>query len=328
MKYIDSPWNDAFYNMALEEYVFESLPRDQQYFMLWQNKNAVVVGKYQNTLAEINRDYVTRQDISVVRRLSGGGAMYQDLGNLNFTFVVDQSGAKNLDFRLFMLPVIEALAKIGIRAEQNSRNDITIDGKKFSGNAQYNKQGRTMHHGTLLFDSRLETLGQVLTPSLDKMQSKGVKSVKSRVTNIAPYLTAPMTMQQFKDLLVQEIFQLNPVEPYVLTRQDLEGIEALRESKYATWEWNWGTSPACTVEKKRRFDFGSVCLQLDVDKSQVRQAHITGDFFGNGDISRLEQALVGCRLEQTQLAQALQDIDIEEYIAGMHQDVLIDMLLN
>ncbi|MDL2214535.1 lipoate--protein ligase family protein, partial [Clostridia bacterium OttesenSCG-928-O13] len=164
MRYIESPTNDAFLNMALEEYVFESLPKSEEYFMLWQNKNAIVVGKYQNAVEEINADYVRENDITVVRRLSGGGAMYQDMGNLNFTFVVDQNNDKTLDFSIFIQPVVRALAQMGVAARQSSRNDIVIDGKKFSGNAQYNKKGRTMHHGTLLFNSRLDTVGKALNP--------------------------------------------------------------------------------------------------------------------------------------------------------------------
>lgn len=205
MHYIESPYYDAFSNMALEEHVFENLPYTDSCFMLWQNRNAIVVGKYQNTVEEINADYVRKHDIDVVRRLSGGGAMYQDMGNLNFTFVVDQSTSHALDFSIFIQPLVQALDKIGIVAVQSGRNDIVVDGKKISGNSQYNKNGRTMHHGTLLFDSNLDTISKALNPKPDKIASKSIKSVRSRVTNIADHISAPMDMANFKQLLRHEM---------------------------------------------------------------------------------------------------------------------------
>lgn len=318
MRYIDSPSNDAFFNMALEEYVFEGLPRDDDYFMLWQNKNAIVVGKYQNTVEEINGDYVKENGISVVRRLSGGGAMYQDMGNLNFTFVVDQNTSKSLDFSLFTQPVVHALAQIGVQAETGSRNDILIDGKKFSGNSQYNKKGRTMHHGTLLFHSNLNVIQNALNVKPDKIQSKGVKSVRSRVTNILDYIPEKITLPQFKEILVQHMFSADAgLSAYELTEQDLAAVQKLRDEKYATWEWNYGRSPAYNLVKERRFPFGGVTLSLDVEGGTLRSVDFSGDFFGNGDIEELGAALVGTPMREEALEAALASVEVDYYIKGM-----------
>lgn len=327
MRYIESPSTDAYFNMALEEYVFEAMPKDDEYFMLWQNKNAIVVGKYQNTMQEINAEYVKEHDIAVVRRLSGGGAMYQDMGNLNFTFVVDQNADKSLDFDVFIRPVVKALGQMGVTAEQSSRNDIVIDGKKFSGNSQYNKGGRTMHHGTLLFGADLSVVGHALRPKADKIQSKGVQSVRSRVTNIRDALPRPLRLDEFKTILLAQMFEANKLEPYILSEEDLRAVQALRDEKYATWDWNYGRSPACNVTKERRYPFGGVTLLLDVDGGSVRSVRFEGDFFGNGDIGELAKKLAGCALREEDVRAVLAGVDVGYYIRGMTAEELAELLL-
>lgn len=327
MRYIESPYNDAYTNMALEEYVFEGLPKTDEYFMLWQNKNAIVVGKYQNAIEEINTDYVRDNDITLVRRMSGGGAMYQDLGNLNFTFVVDQNASRTLDFSIFIQPVVRALAKMGVTAEQSSRNDIVIDGKKFSGNAQYNKNSRTMHHGTLLFSSKLDMVGKSLNPKPDKIESKGIKSVRSRVTNITEYLTTPIGMEDFKCILRQEMFDANQLIDYQLTDADQAAVDTLAKEKYSTWDWNWGRSPACDVQKRRRYPFGGVELAMQVKGGVIKDAYITGDFFGNGEIADLQDKLKNVPLQKAAMEKALGGIDVGAYISGMDRDTMVELLL-
>ena len=196
---------DPTFNLAFEEYVFESMDQNETYFMLWQNDHAIIVGKHQNTIEEINQDFVKEQGIKVVRRLTGGGAVYHDLGNLNFTFIVNNDSGKPFDFQSFTRPVVKALQSLGVNAEFNGRNDITIDGKKFSGNSQYAKRGRVLHHGTVLFNSKLDTVQNALKVKKDKIESKGVKSVKSRVTNIADYLEPGFTLEDFKKALVSYV---------------------------------------------------------------------------------------------------------------------------
>ena len=201
MNYLNLFTTDPAFNLAVEEYVFDYLPKDRMYVMLWQNDNAIIIGKNQNTLAEINESYVREQGIRVVRRLSGGGAVYHDMGNLNFTVIADAQG-ENLDFGRFCALVVKALQRVGVQAEINGRNDMTIDGKKFSGNAQYLRQGRVMHHGTILFDSNASVLANALQVDEAKIQAKGVKSVRSRVTNVRPCLPEDMTLPQFRQIQI------------------------------------------------------------------------------------------------------------------------------
>ena len=236
LSYLDLMTTDPSYNLAMEQYVFDCLPRDRMYFMLWQNGNAIIVGKYQNTISEINEEAVRERGIRVVRRLSGGGAVYHDMGNLNFTFITDADGSGTLDMKLFCEPVVRTLAALGVKAEVNGRNDITIDGKKFSGNSQYLRQGRVMHHGTIMFDSDLSVVGEALRVDPTKIQTKGIRSVRSRVTNVAEHLPERVTLPEFRRILLENILRENPGEEYPLTPDDLAAVEKLRDNeKFRAW---------------------------------------------------------------------------------------------
>ena len=198
LSYLDLMTTDPSYNLAMEQYVFDCLPRDRMYFMLWQNDNAIIVGKYQNTISEINEEAVRERGIRVVRRLSGGGAVYHDLGNLNFSIVADAENAVHIDFELYTQPVLRALREMGVDVQLSGRNDITIDGKKCTGLAQRISNNRILHHGAMLFDTDLTTLSKALNVRRDKMESKGVKSVVSRVTNIKPYIKEDVDVIGFR----------------------------------------------------------------------------------------------------------------------------------
>lgn len=327
LSYLDLTTTDPAHNLAMEQYVFDSLPRDRAYFMLWQNDNAIIIGKYQNTLAEINQPFVEQHGIRVVRRLSGGGAVYHDLGNLNFTFITDAGDARELDLKLFCLPVVRALERIGIHAEVNGRNDITIDGKKFSGNAQYLKNGRVMHHGTIMFDSDLSVVEQALRVDPSKIQAKGIKSVRSRVTNVRSYLPQDTSLLEFRSLLLESILSETPGEEYILSAQDLAAVEALREQRYAAWDWNYGASPICTLMKKQRFD-GCGCIEvyLSVSKGLIDGVEFRGDFFSTSDLGELSEKLIGLRPEAATYAAALQNVDISRYFTGLSNEQFLLLL--
>lgn len=327
LSYLNLTTTDPAYNLAMEQYVFDSLPRDRAYFMLWQNNNAIIIGKYQNTLAEINQPFVEQHGIHVVRRLSGGGAVYHDLGNLNFTFIVDAGDTKELDLKLFCLPVVRALDRIGIHAEVNGRNDITIDGKKFSGNAQYLKNGRVMHHGTIMFDSDLSVVEQALRVDPSKIQAKGIKSVRSRVTNVRAYLPQDTGLSEFRSLLLESILSETPGEEYILNEQDLAAVEALREQRYATWDWNYGASPICTLMKKQRFDgCGCVEVYLSVSRGLIDGIEFRGDFFSTSDLSELSEKLIGLRPEAAAYTAALRSVDISRYFTGLSNEQFLRLL--
>jgi len=325
MKLIQWNQQDATFNLAAEEYLFSGLDPRQEYMRLWQNRNAVIVGKHQNTVEEVNADYIRQHGVQVVRRISGGGAVYHDLGNLNFTYVLNVE-SEQLNFRAMNQPIMEALGRMGLQVEFTGRNDLTIDGKKFSGSAQHVRGGRVLHHGTLLFDVNMDILGSVLSVKEDKIASKGVKSVRSRVTNIRDYLPG-MSMETFKARLEQILITDEGWERCEFTPQDIAAITALRDTKYNTWEWNYGRSPEYDIKKERRFSAGGLSIYLRVDKGEMRAVRIFGDFFGSGEISDVENRLCAVKLRHEDVRAALAGLDIGQYIHGITVDELVQMIV-
>lgn len=318
MKYIINNSNDTAYNIALEEYAFKHLSEEDQLFLLWINKPSIIVGRHQNTVAEINRDYVREHGIEVVRRISGGGAVYHDFNNLNYTIISKEDEDKAFDFKSFSTPVIKTLDKLGVTAKFTGRNDLEIDGKKFCGNAQAYINGRIMHHGCLLFDVDLSVLAKALTVSKDKIESKGVKSVRARVTNIVDELPEKIGIQDFRDLLLEDMKQEYPeMTEYVLSKEDLAAIQTLKEQKFATWDWNYGKSPDYNVRRITRFTGGQVEIFADVVSSKIQAIKIYGDFFGIEDVTAVEKALIGVPYERTDVLQALQTLHLDRYFAGI-----------
>ena len=311
--------NDAYFNMAVEEYVFTHFTDD--IFMLWRNEPAIIVGLFQNSLAEINLDYVKEKNIKVVRRLTGGGAVFHDLQNLNFTFV--ESNSKG-NFRTFTQPIIEVLNGIGVDARFEGRNDLMIDGRKFSGNAQCVSNGRMLHHGTLLFDTAMTDMSNALKVNPIKFEDKAVKSVRKRVTNISEHLKSPMTVLQFADLIMKHIMETRAnCQPYEFTDEDLAAIKKLRDEKYSTWEWNFGHSPKYSYSKMIRTKGGNVELHLNIEKGIITAAKIYGDFFAKRDVSDFEKLLIGVRHEKDAVADLLTKVNPEDYFLGVtNEDVI------
>lgn len=322
--FIDAKTTDPDFNLALEEYIFHALPRDREYLYLWQNDNAIIIGRHQNTLAEIDQNFVDEKGIRVVRRMSGGGAVYHDMGNLNFTFIVDADGGSQVDLRRFCLRIAEALQALGLDAKVDGRNDILVEGCKVSGNAQYIKEGRIMHHGTLLFDSDLTVLSKALRPDPEKIQAKGVKSVRSRVGNIRSLLRNDMTLAQFRAHLAEYLLKAVPHSRYELTAQDVSAVEAIRAERYGTWQWNYGASPACSVIRRRRIEgVGSVQAHILLEKGCIADVSFTGDFFSTEEPTGLCRLLKGRPLT----AETLAGLDPAPYISGMTARELVDLLL-
>jgi lipoate-protein ligase A len=250
------------------------------------------------------------------------------MGNLNFTVIADAT-SDGLDFGRFCDMVLAALERVGIHGERNGRNDMTIDGKKFSGNAQYIRQGRVMHHGTLLFDSNTAMLAGALNVDKEKIQAKGVKSVRSRVTNIRPLLPQDMTLSQFRQVLLESILEQMPGSEYVLTENDLAEIQARKQARYDTWEWNFGHSPACSLRKKARFEgCGSIEAFLSMDQGRIQDISFRGDFFAAEDPAVLAEALKGTALEPAELETALKNMDISRYFMGLSKGRFLSLLLS
>ncbi len=325
MKYIESTSTNPYFNLALEEYVFDRMPTDESYFMLWQNINTIVIGKYQNTAEEINQQFVDEKKISVVRRLSGGGAVYHDLGNLNFTFIVDQDAAPDFNFKVFVQPVVGTLKELGVEAEFNGRNDITIDGKKFSGNSQYGKRGRLLHHGCIMLDSNLTSVADALRVKEAKFTSKNAKSVRSRVTTINDNAPNRISMDQFKAALRKHILGDAEIEPYVLTEEDLAAIEKIQKEKYETWEWNYGRAVEYSMVREEKFAAGLVTVQMTAENGKILKIHFSGDFFGNGEIEELERGLEGSLLDRN-LQERLEELNLGYYMSGISAQELSGLI--
>lgn len=314
-------------NLAIEEYVVRHLDKNSDHFLFYINEPSIIIGRNQNTLEEINHEYVNESGIHVVRRLSGGGAVYHDYGNLNFSFVTPYDKTKLHNFKKFTDPIIKVLNEIGVPAEHSGRNDIIANGRKISGNAQFSTSGRMFSHGTLLFDSKLDEVVNALNVKMTKIQSKGHKSVRSRVANIKEFIDNDWTVEEFKQALINGLFQSDvPTQKYELTDHDWEEIEKITASRYTQWSWNYGRSPQFNIQRSRRFDIGEIDLRLDVKKGYIENIKIYGDFFGKEPVSELENNLIGTRYEPEDLNEILNKMDISQFFGDLKNDDFLELL--
>ncbi|MUV05662.1 lipoate--protein ligase [Planococcaceae bacterium Storch 2/2-2] len=329
MYFIDNKGiTDPRMNLAIEEYAVKTMDVDKDsYLLFYVNEPSIIIGKNQNTIEEINTSYVEDHGIHVVRRISGGGAVYHDHGNLNFSFITKDDGDSFRNFAKFTEPVIEALAQLGVKAELLGRNDILVDGKKISGNAQFATKGRMFSHGTLMFDTEIDTVVKALRVKKDKIESKGIKSIRSRVANISDYLEEPMTIDAFKREILKSVFGGEENIQYVeWTEDDWDNIRQLSEEKYQQWEWNYGRSPKFNVQHSERFPVGGIDVRLQVNKGRMEDVHIYGDFFGVGEVAQIEEALTGELYNRESIAAALESIDVEKVLGGITRDQLINVM--
>jgi lipoate-protein ligase A len=318
---------DPRVNLALEEYCLRNLDPEREYLLFYVNDPSIIIGRFQNTLEEVNQEYVDAKGIHVVRRISGGGAVYHDHGNLNFSFMTRYARDNVLNFRRFTEPVIQALKTLGIEAELTGRNDILAQGKKISGNAQYATRSSMLTHGTLLFDTDMETLVRALNVSQEKISSKALKSVRSRVTNIRECLSGPMDMACFRGHLLEALFTpFGGVRTCELGADQWAEVHALAESKYKSWEWNFGKSPAFNVQKKKRFPTGLVDTRIQVEQGAIRSVRIFGDFLGHGEIQGIEDLLTGTMYRKKSLLQCLEGVDLSQYFGAMETEAFVDYL--
>lgn len=321
MKFLILTTTNPYYNLAVEEYLFRHEPGD--ILMLWQNEPTVVIGKNQNAYVEVDLALLRERGIHLARRITGGGAVYHDFGNVNYTFISD-TREQGMDFAHFTAPILAALDSIGIHATLSGRNDLLVNGLKFSGNAQYSAGGRTLHHGTLLFDSDLGVLSSVLRPDEEKLRSKAIASVRSRVTNLAPFLPQGYTTDTFIRLL--EAYIRQEYKPLALQAPSGEEIEALFE-RNASEAWLLPHSKmlsAYTRTYRARFACGSVCITLEMQQERIKSATVTGDFFGSAPIAELEARFVG--LCPSELPAAFYAFDPSPYIHGLSAGELSALL--
>ena len=326
MRYIWLPTQSPYFNLATEEYLLTQT--QEEVFMLWQNANAIIIGRHQNTLAEINQPFVEENKIVVARRLTGGGAVFHDLGNLNFSFIRNIAPEeKEINFVKFLQPIVDALQSLGVPATFSGRNDLVVHDKKISGNAMVYWGNRVLEHGTLLFSTVQHNLAQALKVDPSKFNDKAVKSVRSRVTNISEHLPKAMTVMEFKDYLMDFILKQQPgttIEP--LTPQEEAHIQKRADEKFSTWEWNYGASPKYAIERKVRTKGGTVQIGMDVKNGIIADLRIYGDFFSQKNPDELASMLIGKAHNRTSLQKILCEIDVQQYLNGVTEEELLGLL--
>lgn len=303
MIYIETGSDDVYYNFGLEYYFTVEKKLPDTVFLFWRTTPTLMVGKYQNVAEEINKPYADEHGIKLVRRMSGGGTIYTDLGGWQFTFIC-HGEAKEIEFGRFIAPVIDALREMGVNAGFNGRNDLTIDGKKFSGNAQYRLGDSLVHHGSLLFDTNIEQMVASTTVDSYKIISKSIKSVRDRVTNISEHLPSVMSPEAFKESMIRHITG-GTEKIYAVTPEDDRRIREIAKEKFESWESIFGVNPKFNIERTGRFDGGKITFRLDVSKGVIKSASVFGDFFSTLDAETICSALVGCRYEKNAVLQAL-----------------------
>lgn len=318
MKYIRLKTTDPYYNLAVEEYLLKSSKED--IFMLWQNCPSVIIGRNQNAYAEVDLEYAKEHGINIVRRMTGGGAVYHDLGNLNYSFITSAEKAGSLDYEYFTRPIIAALASLGLDCHLCGRNDIECNGKKISGNAQLSSGSRILHHGTLLFDVDTDEMSAVLRVDREKLEYKAVKSHKGRVANIASLLSEKMTAQEFIDRI--EAFVHSHTSAETVSVSDNAEIGALcdrnRSEDFIYSDRRFLTSYSCSRRKK--FPYGIVNLDMMLNGSVIESVVISGDFFERSSVEELEKELVGRSVRD------LDGIDPSKYIDKMTVEELAELI--
>ncbi len=324
--YLETHSNEPFYNLAFEEYVLEHR-REGDWLMLWQNAPVVVIGLNQLAAAEVDEAYATEHGIAVVRRATGGGAVYHDAGNLNYSLMSDAGDAASLSMSRLMEPVCRALRALGVPAEATGRNDITVNGLKVSGTAQRLNSGRILHHGTLLFETDAATMSAVLRPDPGKFSSKAAKSVRARVGQIHDFLPPETTLADFWAALLAELTR-DGMEREELSAAELDEVERLAAAKYRTWEWTWGRTPDFGFKNTRRFPGGSLTVSLDVSEGVIRSAAINGDFLAVVPCDGLCAALRGVRFERSAVAQAIEGLDLRAMLGAITRDEFLSCIFD
>lgn len=335
MQYLAMQTHDIRTNLATEEYLMNSGVMTPPFMLFYIEKPCIIVGRNQNTVEEINEDYCKQHGITITRRLSGGGAMYQDLGNLCFSFIVPADRQRFGDFKTLVQPIVDALHEMGATgAEVTGRNDIVIDGKKFSGNAMYTRNGKTFCHGTLMFDVDTNAVAGALKVPKDKIESKGIKSVRSRVTNLKPYLKPKfqnLDTAGFRDELIKRIYHVDDlsqaqINEYQLTSKDQQAIHQIETDRYRDWDWVFGQSPAFTVKKRKHFDAGTIDARFEVQDGKIKMAKIYGDFFGVEDVRQLEKALIGKPYDVDAITKVLRSFDLNKFFNGIPTNDVIELI--
>ena len=299
-------------NLSIEEFLLRSVTDEPEILLFYINEPAVIIGRNQNSIEEIDPDYIETNGVHVVRRLSGGGAVYHDFGNLNFSYI--SSAAENLhNYAHFIEPVVKALNDLGVPAELRGKSDVFVEGKKISGNAQYASRGRMVSHGTILFDTNIQHMMQALNPRQVTIESSAVQSVRNFVTNVKDYLDSDFTIDHLKKAILQEIFDTETPAEFVINSSNWKEIESIRNQRFGTWNWNYGRSPNFNIQKTGEFPAGKIDVRINVKSGIINEIRFFGTYNFLTEIDELEQLLVGKRYDAKSLEQVLNKIDLAPY---------------
>lgn len=324
--YLETGSLSPSYNLAFEEYVLTHRT-EGTYLLLWQNDNTIVVGQNQNTEEEINRAFVERHHIHVVRRSTGGGAVYHDLGNLNYSFITDLGNAEELTMERFTKPMVKALRGLGLDAEASGRNDILVNGRKVSGTAQRIVRNRILHHGTLLFDADSSMVAGALQVNPAKFRSKSAKSVQSRIGNIREFLETDMTLPEFWAYLKSSLSGDGLLED-VLSAQELEAVEELKRTKYDSWDWNFGRSPKFNMRNMRFYKGGCLDTRVSVAQGRIQEIAFYGDFLSTCPLDTLTNALQDCPFSPEAVGAVLDQYRLSDFFGGIEKSEVLDTLFH
>ena len=323
---------DPAYNMAVEEALLINAGQEPL-LLLWENAPAVIVGRHQNVWSEVNLSYAQQENIPIIRRLSGGGAVYHDHGNLNYTFIVpvDTGQSKNtsdFDFKFWSTPVLRVLRNIGINAQFSGRNDLTIEGRKFSGTAQARFGGHLLHHGTLLFSTDFEKMARVLSVDPEKYHSKGVSSVRARVANLSEFLSPSIEKSRFRELLLTELSKENEIKYNKFSQQLQADICHLKREKYDSPSWNLGQSPRSDFHREKRFVWGKLRADVTLEKGTVSKLDFSGDFFSDGDIPSFVQNIIGAEFTRKAVGDRISESELRVLFPMMGKEEFITFLFD
>lgn len=307
---------DPSWNLAAEEYLLTR--RSEPFVRIWRNSDSVIIGRHQNAYAEIDLDFVERNHIPVVRRMTGGGAVFHDTGNVNYSFF-DLKGERFTDV------ILDALREMGIEGRCEGRNDLTVDGLKFSGTAVCKHGSRVLEHGTLLFDASFDRLSAALRPRPEKFSGKSVQSVRSRVANLSGYLSTPMTVEDFIGRLAGSVGSRLECTPYEYSEEDLRAIGSLREERFANPGWNFGASPSYAFSNVRKFPAGLVEAHFDVRGGRILGLRIYGDYFFERPTDEFCSLIEGCLHDRKEIAGRLNEVATGEYFSGIGPEELISL---
>lgn len=328
MRYIINNSTNPFFNIALEEYCLMHVDPGEDYFLLWQNEPSIIIGRNQNTLEEINRRFIKERGIKVVRRISGGGAVYHDLGNLNFTFISRVEPGRPINFSVFANPIINVLRELGVDATLVGRNDIVAYGKKISGNAQRLYRRKFLHHGTLLFDVNIEDLAEALNVSADKIESKGIKSIRSRVGNIREFLKEDMTIDEFRERLQRRLSNDYCSEEIKLSEEAILRISETARNKFASWAWTYGESPPFNYRFEKRFPGGKVGVFIHIKEGLIRECKFYGDYLGVLETEGFEAGLKGLKYDPQTVEKAMEGMDLTSYFGTITRNELLEIMFS